>query len=289
MEREKRLSRLRRVATSCTKGSDRTSYLTRACCGPSTPTYRSPRALILSFSFSVCTRVHDGDDGGGGDGGVCHRFIPSPARALVRSNLCLSLSLLVWFVGSRLGTVITEYPPLTSGTLVVLSPPLAHLLPPKTRRGPTRAMTTDGVRPGASGTNLPSPPAAPRPPSPSLPHRPSSLLYPRRPVPALSHHRACSPFLFFSSFSIFPLLSRFIHSACPLLSHVPSSFFLSFRCRSFQTLSFSLTLFLSSSLFHLHSSLLSSSRSLTTCVLLAIQSTRKGSWARVGDVLIRRF
>lgn len=43
-------------------------------------------------------------------------------RQLVASNLCLSLSLSVWFVGSRLGRVITGYPPLTSVTLVVLSP-----------------------------------------------------------------------------------------------------------------------------------------------------------------------
>lgn len=174
---------------------------------------------------------------------MCHRFIPSPARALVRSNLCLSLSLLVWFVGSRLGTVITEYPPLTSGTLVVLSPPLAHLLPPKTRRGPTRdddgrcAARSKWDQPTiasrsssscfsssfSSFTFSPAPSFLVTLSSPSC-----SCLYP------LSHHRACSPFLFFSSFSIFPLLSRFIHSACPLLSPVPSSFFLSFRCRSFQ-------------------------------------------------------
>lgn len=53
-------------------------------------------------------------------------------RQLVGSNLCLSLSLLVWFVGSRLGTVITGYPALTSVTLVVLSP--------RTTRGTMRSI-----------------------------------------------------------------------------------------------------------------------------------------------------
>lgn len=125
---EQRLSRrgeLQQVATSCTKGSDRTSYLTRAClilfASPllcSSPSCLAIHTHSLSFSFSffsfslfflstffVCS--------------ACLRFIPSLSE-LVSSNLCLSLSLLVWFVGLRLGAVITEYPPLTS--LVVLSP-----------------------------------------------------------------------------------------------------------------------------------------------------------------------
>lgn len=117
---------LRRVATSCTKGSDRTSYLTRACCASSVPTHLSPGPLLSSLSFSPRSRPLPSFPSAFG----VPPLILSPARALVGSNLCLSLSLLVWFVGSRLGTVITEYPPLTSGTLVVLSPPLAHLLLP---------------------------------------------------------------------------------------------------------------------------------------------------------------
>lgn len=118
---------LRRVATSCTKGSDRTSYLTRACCASSVPTHLSPgpSSLISLFLTTIPSssflsfRVRRAS---------AYSFPRPGARR--RSNLCLSLSLLVWFVGSRLGTVITEYPPLTSGTLVVLSPPLAHLLLP---------------------------------------------------------------------------------------------------------------------------------------------------------------
>lgn len=62
-------------------------------------------SLFFLSTFFVCS--------------ACLRFIPSLSE-LVSSNLCLSLSLLVWFVGLRLGAVITEYPPLTS--LVVLSP-----------------------------------------------------------------------------------------------------------------------------------------------------------------------
>lgn len=94
--------------------------------------------LSLLPSFLSCVRP------------ACLRFILPPplppVRALVGPNLCLSLSLLVWFVGSRLGTVITEYPPLTSGTLVVLSPPRARLLSPPRRahRSDERAGTYAG-------------------------------------------------------------------------------------------------------------------------------------------------
>lgn len=108
---------------------------------------------------------------------------------------------------------------------------------PLKHAGDPRGMTTDGVRPGASGTNLPSPPAAPRPaspppPLPSLPHRPPSLLYPLplsllRPVPILSHHRACSPLLFLFYLSSFVSFYPF----CLSSAVARSSLFLSFRCR----------------------------------------------------------
>lgn len=43
---------LRRVATSCTKGSDRTSYLTRACCASSVPTHPlSGSSFLISLSL----------------------------------------------------------------------------------------------------------------------------------------------------------------------------------------------------------------------------------------------
>lgn len=117
----------------------------------------------------------------------------------------------------------------------------------------------------------------------------------RRLVPALSHHRVCSLSLFL--FFFYPFSSRFVsfYPFClsstitphPLL--LPS--FLSFRCCFCSLFSGCLAPSLSTCLplSFAFTSLLSSSRALTTCVLLAIQSTRKGSWVRVGDVLIRRF
>lgn len=182
-----------------------------------------------------------------------------------------------------------------------------------------RGMTTDSVRPGASGTNLPSPLAAPRPSSILLLHLlllaapcsgtvlPRYFIPPPSPptyalplfhlfsLPSCSCSISLLSLLSFSSFSILslPVSSHFTYSACPLLSP-PVSLLLSFlscRCCFCSLFSSCLAPSLSSCLplSFAFTSLLSSSRALTTCVLLAIQSTRKGSWVRVGDVLIRRF
>lgn len=115
---------------------------------------------------------------------------------------------------------------------------------PLKRAEDPRGMTTDGVRPGASGTNLPSPPAAPRPssfclspspffsssPCPSsravLRHRSSSLLYPLSPSCAfLLFHLFSSPSCSCSissssllSFSFSLLFLSFLFPFCLILS-----------------------------------------------------------------------
>jgi len=146
-ESEEAVAALRRVATSRTKGSDRTSYLTRARCArlppfsPSRPfRFHHPfppplfrRFPPLSLSPRPVRRAPP--------------FFPPPRPPPPRVPRRLgSLFIFISFglvCGSRLGTVITEYPPLTSSTLVVLSlgllPLVYHpLIPPPVPPPPLR-------------------------------------------------------------------------------------------------------------------------------------------------------
>lgn len=297
---------MRRVATSCTKGSDRTSYLTRACCASSVPTHLSPGPLLSSLFLTTIPsssfRVRRAS---------AYSFPRPDARRLESLFIFISFGLVC-----RLAARHRDYRvPAThlgnsGGPLsAARSSPTTSF--PLKRAGDPRGMTTDSVRPGASGTNLPSPPAAPRPSSILLLRLlllaapcsgtvlPRYFIPPPLPLFHLSSSPSCScsisllSLLSFSSFSILslPISSRFTYSACPLLSP-PVSLLLSFLSFRFCSLfSGCLAPSLSSCLplSFAFTSLLSSSRALTTCVLLAIQSTRKGSWVRVGDVLIRRF
>lgn len=202
---------LRRVATSCTKGSDRTSYLTRACCASSVPTHLSPGPLLSSLflttipsSSFLSFRVRRAS---------AYSFPRPGARRLESLFIFISFGLVC-----RLAARHRDYRvPAThlgnsGGPLsAARSSPTTSF--PLKRAGDPRGMTTDSVRPGASGTNLPSPPAAPRPPSvlllhllllaapcsgtvlpryfiPPHPLTPShSFIFSlRRLVPALSHH-----------------------------------------------------------------------------------------------------
>lgn len=237
---------LRRVATSCTKGSDRTSYLTRACCAFLRPPSSGsplipfpPQFLSLFLSFlCVCS--------------ACLRFILSPARALVGSNLCLSLSLLVWFVGSRLGTVITEYPPLTSGTLVVLSSP--RVQPPSSPNAPG---TNAGWRRTVCGQEQVGPTYH------HLPRLPDSRLgcatfsgtvLPRYFVPRLFPSPSLTPFSFFrlasslshsySTSSSSPLSPSSLSHILPVLSSLLLPRFSSFVSPFFRCCFCALSLFL---------------------------------------------
>lgn len=117
----------RRVATSCNELHKRKRSHVILNEGLPHPLCLTPALLIAFLSRNTHTRIHALSLSLSfcplffsylpSPSSACLRFIPSLFE-LVSSNLCLSLSLLVWFVGLRLGTMITEYPPLTS--LVVL-------------------------------------------------------------------------------------------------------------------------------------------------------------------------
>lgn len=292
---------MRRVATSCTKGSDRTSYLTRACCASSVPTHLSPGPPFSSLSLSLRSPSAFPSFPVSAFGVPPLYSFPRPgARRLESLFIFISFGLVC-----RLAARHRDYRvPAThlgnsGGPLSAARSSPTTSFPLKRARDP-RGMTTDGVRPGASRTNLPSPPAAPRPSSSSSSSS-STFFFPRRsPAPfflvtlsplALLRPPSLSSFLFavlfllyliiepalflsFPSFSIFslPVSSHFIHSASPLLS--PRSPFFFFRpsypfaavsAPSFR--SFAFTLFLSFSLFPRHSLALLLSRTNYLCLI----------------------
>lgn len=256
---------LRRVATSCTKGSDRTSYLTRACCASSVPTHLSAGPPFSSLSLSLSLRSPSAFPSFPVSAfGVPPLYsFPRPgARRLESLFIFISFGLVC-----RLAARHRDYRvPAThlgnsGGPLSAARSSPTTSFPLKRARDP-RGMTTDGVRPGASRANLPSPPAAPRPSSSSssssftfffprrfsgtvlpryfIPSRPlaspfSFIFSLRRLVPALSHHRACSvslfPFLFYLFSSRFVSFYPFCVSSVitPFSLLLPPSF-LSFRC-----------------------------------------------------------
>jgi len=224
-----------------------------------------------------------------------------------------------------LGLLPLVYHPLIPPPVPPPPPPLAPLLRERAGTQAARRRVTVCAAAGASGTDLPStdlpsPPAVPlallschlllliRVPAPRYPRaRSLSLLYSPLVPPALALYLAVQPALspslpypsppslslslslspshassftirFVSSYSCYPLPSRF-----PLALSRPSRSFAATSAPSFRVPSWSFSLGLSFAL----ASSLCPSRVLTTCVLLAIQSTRKGSRTRFGNVLIR--
>lgn len=247
-------------------------------------------------------------------------------RQLVGSNLCLSLSLLVWFVGSRLGTVITGYPALTSVTLVVLSP--------RTTRGTMRSILGRSKEDPTSrllASPLLLPPFASNLLLFSLSCSLLLLVQLRRILLTFSslllslsvsftclrslRRSGCLPSrlsfsfvpfditflssLYFarlyyprhSRFNLAPLVHRRTRpsfssfSSLPLLLATRPSYSTDLHLLPLPPLTALRSLL--SSFLPLLASLSSSPPALTTCVLLAIQSGRKGSLACAADVLIR--
>lgn len=310
-EREEAVA-LRRVATSCTKGSDRTSYLTRACCAflrpllcgfTTRPFLSSPLSASLPFPFLPCVCS------------ACLLFILSPARTARRFE---SLFIFISF-----GLVCRLAPWLQSTRHSPRELWWSSLRRARSLPAPERAGTNAEWRRTVCGQEQVGPTYHHLPRLPVRRSRrlcraafsgtvPSSLLYPPlaflHPFPsfilplALSHSCSTSSsdarslLLASSPSHTLPVSSRFIHSVAPpcLPPRLSFSVLPFFRCRfcslslSFflRTLSlvrsFPVFLSLSLSLPRLPS------RALTTCVLLAIQSRRKGSqasgWWRVNQM-----